>query len=161
MILVTLGTQDKDFKRLLDAVQKQIDNGTIKDKVVVQAGFTNYVSRDMEIFDLIPIDEFNKLIQTADLIITHGGVGSIMEGIQNNKKVIAAPRLKEYGEHVNNHQLQIIRNFVASGYILSLEDFDKLDEVIKKSKTFNPKKFESNTANMIKIITKFMDQKQK
>ena len=42
MILVTLGTQDKPFNRLLDAVQKQIDNGVITDKVVVQAGYTKY-----------------------------------------------------------------------------------------------------------------------
>ena len=39
MILVTLGTQDKSFTRLLDAIQEQIDKGIIKDKVVVQAGF--------------------------------------------------------------------------------------------------------------------------
>ena len=39
MILVTLGTQDKSFERLLKAVDKCIDKGYIKDKVVVQAGF--------------------------------------------------------------------------------------------------------------------------
>ena len=38
MILVTLGTQDKPFKRLLLAIQKEIDNGNIKflDKDVSQ-----------------------------------------------------------------------------------------------------------------------------
>ena len=41
MILVTLGTQDKKFTRLLEAIQKQIDKGNIKDKVIVQAGCTN------------------------------------------------------------------------------------------------------------------------
>ena len=45
MILVTLGTQDKNFTRLLDAVQKQIDNGNIKEEVIVQAGCTKYDSR--------------------------------------------------------------------------------------------------------------------
>ena len=57
MILVTLGTQDKEFTRLLKAIDREIKNGVITDKVVVQAGFTKYQSDDMKIFDLIPIDE--------------------------------------------------------------------------------------------------------
>ena len=51
MILVVLGTQDKQFTRLLKAVDKEIEKGNIKDKVVVQAGQTKYESKKMEIFD--------------------------------------------------------------------------------------------------------------
>lgn len=157
MILVTLGTQDKSFKRLLDAIQKQIDLGNIKDKVVVQAGCTKYQSKYMEIFNLIDRDEFSKLIKECDLLITHGGVGSILTGLKNDKKVIAAARLEEYKEHTNNHQLEIIEKFVDSGYILELKDFDKLDEVLKKTKNFKPKKYKSNTTEMIKLISNYID----
>jgi UDP-N-acetylglucosamine transferase subunit ALG13 len=157
MILVLLGTQDKPFTRLLDAIQHQINKGNIKDKVIVQAGSTKYESKDMELFDLIPIDEFNKLIKKADLIITHGGVGSIMEGIRNNKKVLAAPRLKKYKEHDNNHQLQIIDEFVKMGYILPLKDFNKLDKMLVKINKFKPKELVSNTENMIKLVEKQID----
>lgn len=157
MILVTLGTQDKSFKRLLDAIQKQIDLGNIKDKVVVQAGCTKYKSSDMEIFDLIDRDKFASLIKDCDLLITHGGVGSILTGLKNNKKVIVAPRLKEYKEHTNNHQLQIIEKFEQSGYILPLYDFDNLDEVLKQVANFKPKKYKSNTENMIKLIENYID----
>ena len=38
MILVVLGTQDKQFTRLLEAVDREIEKGVIKEKVVVQAG---------------------------------------------------------------------------------------------------------------------------
>ena len=157
MILVTLGTQDKNFSRLLDAVQKQIDNGNIKDEVIVQAGCTKYQSKDMKIFDLLDQEEFKKLISKCDLLITHGGVGSILTGLKNNKKVIAAARLSKYKEHMNDHQLQIIEKFSKSGYILELKDFDKLDEVIEKSKKFKPKKYQSNTENMIKLIENYID----
>jgi len=161
MILVTLGTQDKKFTRLLDAVQKQIDNGNIKDEVIVQAGCTKYESKDMKIFDLIDQEEFKKLISECDLLITHGGVGSILTGLKNNKKVIAAARLSKYKEHMNDHQLQIIEKFTKSGYILELNDFDKLDEVIKKSKKFKPKKYQSNTDNMVKLISDYIDNDNK
>ena len=158
MILVTLGTQDRSFKRLLDAIQKQIDNGNIKDKVVVQAGHTVYKSKDMEIFDLIDRDKFNELISKCDLLITHGGVGSILTGLNNNKKVIATPRVKEYNEHQTNHQLEIIEKFSDSGLILPLYNLEELDKVLISAKKFKPKKFKSNTTNMIKLIEDFIDK---
>jgi UDP-N-acetylglucosamine transferase subunit ALG13 len=158
MILVTLGTQDKPFTRLLDAIQKQIDKGNIKEKVFVQAGYTKYQSADMEIFDLMPVDEFKKLIAKADLIITHGGVGSIMNGIQNGKKILAAPRLKKYNEHVNDHQVQIIDEFYKMGYILPLKDFNKLDKLLIKIKKFRPKQFESNNDHIVNMIEDYIDQ---
>ncbi len=157
MILVTLGTQDKSFKRLLNAIQKEIDNGTIKEKVIVQAGHTKYVSKDMEIFDLIPMNEFDKLIKKCNLLITHGGVASIIGGLKNNKKIIVAARLKKYKEHTNNHQTQIVDTFYESGYILKLDDFNKLGDVIKEAKKFKPNKYKSNTKNMIKIIEKYIN----
>ena len=157
MILVTLGTQDKTFERLLKAIQKEIDKGNIKDRVVVQAGSTQFESKDMEIFDLIDRDKFSELIQECDLLITHGGVGSIITGLKNNKKVIAAPRLEKYGEHTNDHQLQIIEKFSNTGLILPLYDFDKLEELLKEINKFKPKKYKSNTNNMIKLIEEYID----
>lgn len=157
MILVTLGTQDKKFSRLLEAVQKQIDLGNIKDKVIVQAGCTSFQSKDMEVFDLIPMDRFAELIKECNLLITHGGVGSIIEGLKNSKVVIAAPRLKKYKEHTNDHQLQIIENFSEEGFILPLYDFDKLDEILIKSKKFIPKKYISNTSKFLSLIEKQID----
>ena len=157
MILVTLGTQDKPFERLLKAIQKQIDNGNIKDRVVVQAGCTKFKSENMEIFDLIDRENFSSLISECDLLITHGGVGSIINGLNNGKKIIACPRLEKYGEHTNDHQLEIIEKFSDAGLILPLYDFDALGEVIESAKTFDPKKYVSNTANMVSLIENYID----
>ena len=156
MIFVTLGTQDKSFDRLLKAIDKEIENGNIKEKVIVQAGYTKYESHNMEIFDLLPAEEFEKYFDEADLIITHGGVGSILSGIKKNKKVIAAARLSKYKEHTNDHQKQIIEEFSSKGYILELKDFNKLGLLIQKSSSFKPKKFESNTENMVKLIENYI-----
>ena len=157
MILVVLGTQDKGFPRLLEAVDKEIEKGTIKDKVVVQAGQTKYESKNMEIFDFVPAPEFNKLMDQADLVITHGGAGTILTAIKKGKKIIAAPRLAKYKEHHNDHQKQIIEEFAKMGYILELRDFQKLGVMIQKMKNFKPKKFESNTNNMIKLIDNYIE----
>lgn len=157
MILVTLGTQDKEFTRLLKDIDNEIKKGTIKDKVVVQAGYTKYKSKNMEIIDYIPVEDFDKYIKKCDLLITHGGVGSIITGLNNDKKVIACARLKKYGEHTNDHQLQIIENFSKEGYILSYGENDKLGDVIKKSKTFKPNKYISNKEKMQNLIKEYID----
>lgn len=157
MILVTLGTQDKSFERLLKALDKAVAKGKIKEKIIVQAGCTEYKSKNMEIFDLTSPEELDKLVKKCSLLITHGGVGSILTGIKYNKPIIAAARLSEYREHTNNHQKQIIKEFVKSGYILELEDFDNLDKLIKQAKKFKPKEFKSNTNKFIKNIENYIE----
>lgn len=158
MILVTLGTQDKNFVRLLEKIDQLLNNGLIKDKVIVQAGFTKYNSENMEIFDLIPQDEFNDLMDKADIIITHGGVGNIISALEKNKKVIAVPRLAKYGEHINDHQTQIIAKFNALGYIIGLQDVDELDDAVKQIKKFKPKKFVHDNSKMLNLVSELIDK---
>ena len=157
MILVMLGTQDKSFERLLKMVSSEIEKGNIKEKVIVQAGYTQYKSPNMEIFDLIDAKKLDQLIKESSLIITHGGVGSIISSLKQNKNVIACPRLKKYKEHTNDHQCQIVNEFANAGYILTLNEDDKLSEVLEKSKKFVPKKLESNTKNMEKLIMDYIN----
>ena len=158
MILVTLGTQDKTFTRLLEKTDEQLEKGNIKGEVVVQAGYTKFNSKYMKILDLVDRDEFQNLITKCDLLITHGGVGSILSGLKKNKKVIVCPRLFEYGEHMNNHQIQIVSNFEKAGYLLGYQDGDDLGEILKKVKKFKPKKFVSNTEKMISLIDNFIEE---
>ena len=157
MILVTLGTQDKEFKRLLDIIEDAIENDIIKEEVVVQAGSTKYDSKNMKIFDVIPMNEFDKLMKKCDILITHGGVGSIITGLKNNKKIIAMARLKIYKESANDHQLQIIDNFSKEGYLLKLDN-NNLAEVLNEAKHLKPQKFISNTDNMIKLISDYISK---
>lgn len=156
MIFVTLGTQDKGFKRLLDAIEKEITNGQIKEEVVVQAGYTEYKSKNMKIFDLLPLADFNNYIKNCDILVTHCGVGSIIDGLKANKIVVGAARLKEYGEHTNNHQVQIRDKFASEGYILKLDNFADLGKILNQAKKFKPKKFKPNNEKMKKAITDFI-----
>jgi Uncharacterized conserved protein len=157
MILVTLGTQDKPFVRLLEALEKAKTEGIIKDDIVVQAGYTKYSSKVMKIFDFVTMDKFDKLVSECDVLITHGGVGSIISGLNSKKKIIAIARLKKYGEHTNDHQKQIIKKFVKDGYILELKNLNKIDEVLNEVKKLKSKKYNSNTENMVNLIETFIE----
>ena len=157
MTLVILGTQDKSFDRLLRMVEKEIKNNNLKGEVIVQAGQTKFKSKYMKIFDLIPITKFNKLIKEADLVITHGGVGSIIQALKHNKKVIAVPRLARYKEHENDHQIQIVEEFTKNGYILSAKNTKELNKALEDVNKFEPKKYKSNNNKMVKLIENFID----
>lgn len=156
MILVLLGTQNNSFHRLLEGIQNCINDGIINEDVFVQAGNTKFKSKDMRIFDLIPLEDLEDLIDKANLIITHGGVGSIIMCLKKKKKIIAVPRLSKYGEHVNDHQLQIVDNFNKEGYIKGVVNLELLGREIQEIKTFIPKEFNSNTNNIIRIIEDFI-----
>lgn len=157
MILVLLGTQDNSFHRLLEEINKLIENRIIIDKVVVQCGHTRYLSNNMELLDFISIEKFNELINKSNLIITHGGVGSILNAIKSNKKVIAVPRLSKYGEHVNDHQIQIIDSLDKQGLIKGVLDIKQLGNVIKTIDNFIPTPYKSSNENMLKIISDYID----
>ena len=157
MILVLLGTQNNSFNRLLEEIEKNIKNGTIKEEVIVQAGYTKFETDKMEIIDLMSKEQLEKFQDEADLIITHGGVGSIISSIEKGKKVIAVPRMHEYGEHVNNHQKEIVKDFNDKGYIIGIEKVEDLKQAIIKSKEFEPKKYQPNNEKMLKIIEEFID----
>lgn len=157
MILILLGTQDNSFHRLLEEVQKLINKNVITEKVIVQAGRTKYESKDMEIYSLMPEEKLAELMKKSDLVITHGGVGSIVMALKMGKKVITVPRLSEFGEHINDHQIQIIDSFNSQEFLIGITELKDLEEALKRSKEFKPKKFESKTEHMINLIEDFID----
>ena len=157
MVLVLLGTQQNEFIRLLQKIEELIDSGIIKDKIVVQAGYTKYETNKMEIFDIISKETLSKLVDDADIIITHGGIGSIIMSLEKHKKVIAVPRLHEFNEHVNDHQKQIVRVFSEKGYLIGIQNVDDLSEALEKIKIFEQKEYKKNNQNILNIIENFID----
>ena len=157
MILVLLGTQKNEFNRLLQAIEKNIKEGNIKEKVIVQAGCTKFSTDLMEVFDLIPKEDIEELKKKARIIITHGGVGSILSCVKLGKKVIAVTRLAKYNEHVNDHQRQLVEKFNNEGYIIGVENLEKLSEALYKIENFTPRKYVSNTNNFIKLIENYIN----
>lgn len=159
MILVTLGTQDKSFERLLIEVENLINQKVIKEEVVVQAGYTQYSSNKMKIFDYLPRDEFQNLIGKCRCLITHGGVGSIFDGLESGKKVIAVPRYSKYMEHTNDHQVQVVTELGKEGYILPCLEVSDLNKSLKKLRNFHPATYSENRKLMISVIRRYIRKK--
>ena len=157
MILVTLGTNDKSFKRLLEAIHHAMQEHLIEDEVIVQAGYTKYQDDHMEIHDYFDHEEFETYLEKADLIITHGGVGTIMTALQKGKKVLAAARLAAYQEHVNDHQTQILEAFDEAGYLIYMKDLKDLKPYFERLKNFEPKPYVSNQKQFVSDLKEWID----
>ena len=156
MIFVTVGSQKFQFNRLLKAVDEQVETGQITDLIFAQIGASDYKPQHFNYKDFLDRNEFEKWIDKADIVITHGGTGAIIGAIKRGKKVIAVARLEKYGEHVDDHQMQIIEQFSERDFICECQDCNKIAEAIKVVKVKNYKKYESNTSRIINSIDIFI-----
>lgn len=155
MIFVTLGTSDYPFTRLLKQIDDLIENNIIKN-ITVQCGNEDYQPKNFTIIKNLNKKEFNEYLKKAEVVITHGGVGTIIDCIKMGKKVIAFPRKAEYGEAKNNHQEQIINNLKNTGSILTGEIND-LAKLLEKIKTLKKIKLKSNNKNFNYQLCKIID----
>lgn len=158
MILVTVGSQKFQFNRLLQEIDNLIDKGEIKEEVFAQIGVSDYKPRNYKYIDFTTQYEFNELIKKADLVITHAGTGVIINSIKRGKKVIGIPRLSKYNEHVDDHQIQLIKEFEELNFIEACYEVSNLSNKIKVSKNKDYNKYVSNTDTIITSIIDFLGE---
>ena len=158
MIFVTVGSQKFQFNRLLKKIDELIEKGIIDEPVFAQIGTSDYKPVNYEYVDFISQDEFQKRIEEASLIITHAGTGVIINSIKIGKKVIAIPRLAKYGEHVDDHQVQLINEFGELNFIEAVYDISSLEQAISivKNKKYNT--YISNTETILNSVCEFINK---
>ena len=117
MIFVTLGSQKFQFNRLLRKIDNLIIEGKIDEEVFAQIGYSDYEPQNFKCEMFLDREKFAECMEAANIVITHGGTGAIIGALKANKKVVAVPRLAKYGEHVDDHQLQIVEQFETFNFI--------------------------------------------
>lgn len=154
-IFVMFGTQDKRFDRLLNAI---LASKFIKDNdVYVQLGYTKGEYEGIHCQEYYSEEELMHQIDIADLIITHAGVGAIVSALKLKKRVIVVPRLGEFKEQNNDHQVQIMERFDKQGYIIPCTDLTKLDETVNNAYNFEPKDYVTEKQGIIDELTNFIN----
>ena len=157
MIFITVGSQKFQFNRLLKKIDELIEKEIIKEDVFAQIGASDYIPKKYKYIDFTTQDEFNKKIEQASIIITHAGTGVIVNALKKGKKVIAIPRLAKYGEHVDDHQIQLIDEFKELNFIEPVYDLKNLEEALKLVRKKKYNKYISNTDAIIKSIEEFIN----
>ena len=156
MIFVTVGSQKFQFDRLLRSIDEQIASGKIKDEIFAQIGFSTYRPKHYKFENFLDREEFEKKVLESEIVITHGGTGAIVGTLKKGKKVIAVPRLAKYGEHVDDHQLQLIGQFGAHRMICACYEPEQLWEAITRAKQTDYVLYKSNTGRFIEKIRAYI-----
>lgn len=156
MIFVTVGSQKFQFNRLLKEIDKLIEEKKITEEIFAQIGYSDYLPKNYKYKSFLDRNEFTNIMSKCDKVITHGGTGAIIGAVKNEKKVIAVPRLSKYGEHVDDHQLQIIGEFEKMNFIYPIYEIEELGIGIRyvDEKTF--KHYISNTKRIINSIEQYL-----
>lgn len=156
MIFITLGSQKFQFDRLLKAVDELVENGVIKEEVFAQIGYSNYKPLNYQYKQFLDREEFAKMEAKSEIVITHGGTGAIIGAVKKGKKVIAVPRLAKYGEHVDDHQLQLLKEFEKMQIIIACYEVEDLENAYRLVHSKELKEYKSNQQRIIDNIEKYL-----
>ena len=157
MIFVAVGTQKFPLDRLLQAIDSLIEQNIIQEPVFAQTGYCCYKPMNFEAKPFLTGEEFAEKISACDLLITHSGVGTIIKGMNLGKPVIVFPRRVEYGEHVDDHQLQIAEAFSSKNHVLQADDSASLAAAIQEAPGHVFAPYQSSRAKFVKTIETYLD----
>lgn len=163
MIFVTVGTHEQGFERLIKEIDRLKKENIIKEDVIIQKGYTEYEPKFCQTYDLIDYDKLQNYLEQARIIITHGGPASFIAPLSIEKKPIVVPRQKQFEEHVNDHQVDFVKQVVARNNSLipiydikdlkdKIVNYDKIVKEMGDNYNSNNKKFVANLENEIKKL---------
>lgn len=158
MIFVTAGNQKFQFNRLLKAIDELVDREIIQEPVIAQIGYSTYLPKHYEAVDFMCKEEFHRTVQDCSLLITHGGAGTILEGLELKKRIVAIPRRKAFGEHVDDHQVEITEVFEKMGCICVCREMKELSNCIEMAKSFVGRDLSFHFSNTVNFVNKYLDE---
>jgi len=126
VIFVTVGTNEAPFDRLLRAAADLPRT----EELVVQYGSSSVRPADAVTFDFLSFDRVVEHMRRARVVVTHAGVGSTLVALANGKKPVVVPRLKSFGEAVDDHQLFFGRRFAGAGLVTLVESPLALEDAL-------------------------------
>ncbi|MDO6454349.1 glycosyltransferase [Neptunomonas phycophila] len=148
MIFVSVGTQ-LPFPRMMKIINEWAGNQT--EVVVAQTAEVYSEYLNLESYSFLDAMDFTKYYEAADVIVSHAGMGNIINALQANKPIIIFPRDAALKEHRNDHQKSTARKFAnkdgiyvvetRSEFVTAIENIKK--GVLQKDILTAPKELES------------------
>ena len=126
---VSVGNALQPFSRLLEQLV-QLESCLPK-PVYVQSGHNTFDVPNYTIEPFMPQAVFERRMNDAKVVITHAGVGSVLNALRLGKKAIVVPRRKAFGEHVNDHQVDFAHRLCELGLVSNVPDISRLRELVE------------------------------
>ncbi len=132
MIFVTVGTHEQPFDRLVKEIDELKYQGVIEADVFMQTGYSLYKPQYCKYSEFLPFDTMMSYLKNTECIITHGGTGSIMLALYNDKIPVVFPRQKKFNEHIDDHQVIFTKTLEQKKKIIAVYDSSDLAMTIRK-----------------------------
>ena len=126
MIFATLGTHHDPFPRLIDGLQA-LDRRDL----VVQYGHSPAPVHAANPVQFLPFADLMEHIRTADVVVTHAGVGSILTCLRLGRTPLVVPRQSCFGEHVDDHQVELTHALAEDGKVIPVWDVADLPALVE------------------------------
>ncbi|MFH0974677.1 MAG: glycosyltransferase [Spirochaetota bacterium] len=158
MMFVITGTEAYPFDNLIREIDRLKGCGCIKDNVFIQLGSCNYVPEYCSYSRWLPFNEMIDNINTASLIISHAGAGTTLLCLELGKKPVLVTRKKEYGEHLDNHQILFAEMMENLGLAIVAYDVKDLEQCIGKNKIVTNGKqiYKKNNSKLINYLNSWI-----
>lgn len=132
-IFVTIGTV-MEFDRLLGAVLALKNSGDITEPIIAQTGPTQLTLPGIKTWRELSYADMQKHFRSSDIVITHGGSGSILGALEAGCRVVAVARRQRHGDHYDDHQLDILKAFERAGLIEAAYDTDEVAAALTRAR---------------------------
>jgi UDP-N-acetylglucosamine--N-acetylmuramyl-(pentapeptide) pyrophosphoryl-undecaprenol N-acetylglucosamine transferase len=126
------------FDRLIEAVAELKRAGAIPERVIAQVGIGGARPADLECVETMSFDEIQATLSRADVVVCHGGTGSMITALRERCRTVVMPRLFELGEHYDNHQLEISKSFEQRGLVTVARTSGELQRAIEAVRKTDP-----------------------
>lgn len=157
-LFVPLGTQKFPFNRLVKALNEMVNSGVYTPQEIVMQS-TIYEEKPLFTHhEIIPLETFNGYLDNAEVVITHSGVNSIISSMNRRKPLIIVPRMKKYGEHVDDHQIEIADLMEQKFGVLVARDTTQLAHLIRRAKEHQYQQYESKNAELVEAIRNLIEE---
>ena len=157
MIFAAVGTQKFPMDRLLKELDRLAGEALVTEEIFAQAGTSGDEPRHYRCSPFLAQEEMNRYVEACSILICHAGVGTMLAGLKAGKKVIVVPRRASFGEHVDDHQLEIAQSFASAGYVKAVEDMAQLHDAIRECETWQPPRFVSNRQRFSELVLSLID----
>jgi beta-1,4-N-acetylglucosaminyltransferase len=155
LIFVTVGGV-RPFERLVTEMDHIA--GRLAEKVVMQIGTTSYEPKNCDYLRFMPRNDIEELYASARVVVCHAGIGSILAAMQHNRPLILVPRMKRYGEHIDDHQLEIARAMENRG-VMIVYDISNLASAVEDG-NMRPIQVKGET-NLVRMLKEYLAQMTK
>lgn len=139
MIFYTLGTQ-LAFERMTKAVDDWCGARGRSDVYgqISDPGPDGYRPENFDWTDRIAPAAFAERYDSADFIIAHAGMGSIITAQDRNKLIVVMPRRAHLGEQRNDHQYETVRHLRGRHGLLVAMDENDLPDILDEAVSLAP-----------------------